>query len=409
MLTRLRDHFLLTRQTQKQDPSMKTIQEYRYLSLWVPSVITTNASIALKNDSTATTTTLSTTTIVEREEMKEEGILVAAAAAAAAAGDDDDDTTAIAVAVAVTATDVDVVHGDDVLDEDGIVATYGEYSQHRQSLSSIHASSYIKTKMNNDDDNDNEKKRETLKMDIEQNYSERIMTHMNRDHGDSLIAYVLAFGTTGSTTITTTSSNDGEEKEDQEEGQLPVVLAQVLDGSRTIISAKLINVEIDRFLIDIVLRAEKDDNDNDNENKNHDARNIIISNICVPYDRTLQHPHELHVIALALHQQAYHKLGLAYKIKHGYYRPALHSKAFQFYKAFHNANSTTATTTTTTTRISNRMTLSMGMVVVGVAAVAAYYYYYDRNNNNNNKSSKNTSNNPCKVEKDDDCNGLLFS
>merc|ERR1712238_47210 len=96
-----------------------------------------------------------------------------------------------------------------------------------------------------------------------------------------------------------------------------------------------IHVDIDRFLIEIVLQAEKDDNENENENKNHDEdRNIIISNIRVPYDRIMQHPHELHVIALALHQQAYHKLGISYKMKHGYYRPALHSKAFQFSKHF---------------------------------------------------------------------------
>ena len=110
----------------------------------------------------------------------------------------------------------------------------------------------------------------------------RVMKHMNEDHADSLKAYVLAFGT-------------------------PTEICQRCE------SAILTGLDIDGFILDIIVRNDRNDNDDEKQQQ---------VTVRVPYDRPIQSAKDLHQVAVRMHILAYKKLGVWYKIRTGYYNRA---------------------------------------------------------------------------------------
>merc|ERR1740130_1226238 len=87
------------------------------------------------------------------------------------------------------------------------------------------------------------------------------MKHMNEDHEDSLIAYVLAFATGVEGHIEKMHSTSHKEA---------AQLQQVLDGERTIISAKLTDIDSTGFLLEISTVEVGSENKNKNDH-DHDS------------------------------------------------------------------------------------------------------------------------------------------
>ena len=154
-------------------------------------------------------------------------------------------------------------------------------------------------------------KRAELEAEIS-NRGKRVMSHMNADHEDSLVAYVLAFAT-------------GVEGTDPELDKEDALLRNIQKGMLAIASAQLTAVDADGFLLEIkaletITAGEK-------------SEILTLSNVRVPYDKPIESAKDLHHIAIAMHQKAYHKLGIWYKTKNGYYKPVAKMVAFKSYKA----------------------------------------------------------------------------
>lgn len=192
-----------------------------------------------------------------------------------------------------------------------------------------------------------------LEKDIRKN-TPRVMKHMNDDHEDSLIAYVLAFATGVEGHIENNSNSHKEAAQ----------LQQVLDGRRTIISAKLTDIDSNGFLLEIST-VEVGEND-------HDHSSLCkVSNVRVPYDRPIQKAKDLHQIAIGMHRSAHDKLGIWYKTKNGYYQQVAKMVTVLSYKSLKKNKKT--------------------VVMVGATAVAVGYFYLGLGNNK--KGSDNISSN----------------
>merc|ERR1740130_666661 len=190
------------------------------------------------------------------------------------------------------------------------------------------------------------------------------MKHMNEDHEDSLIAYVLAFATGVEGHIENMHSNSHKEA---------AQLQQVLDGGRTILSAQLTDIDSTGFLLEI---STVEVGTSENKNDHSSLCTSKVSNVRVPYDRPIQKAKDLHQIAIRMHRSAYDKLGIWYKTKNGYYQQV-------------------ATMVTVLSYKSLKKNKKIVVMVVGVtAAVAAVgYFYLGLGNNNKNGSSDNNSSN----------------
>lgn len=191
-----------------------------------------------------------------------------------------------------------------------------------------------------------------LGADVQKN-APRVVKHMNDDHGDSLLAYVLAFATG----VENSSSDD-----DVDDHQL--LLRQVLNGTRTMDSAKLTGIDVDGFLLEIVVVAVRSDGG---------ADHLVLSNVRVPYDRPLQNARDLHAIAVAMHRKAYDKLGMWYKARNGYYQQVFKMVAFATYKSVRKQ---VRTRTPTPTR--NRTAAVVGLTAAAAGAGCYYYYFFHR-------------------------------
>ena len=203
-------------------------------------------------------------------------------------------------------------------------------------------------------------KKAKLEKDIRKN-APRVMKHMNEDHEDSLIAYVLAFATGVEGHIENMHSNSHKEA---------AQLQQVLDGERTILSAKLTDIDSIGFLLEISTVEVGSENDHD-----HSSLCSKVSNVRVPYDRPIQKAKDLHQIAIRMHRSAYDKLGIWYKTKNGYYKQVATMVTVLSYKSL-KKNKKTAVA-----------------MVVGVTAVTAIGYFYLGLGNNKKGRDNNSSNN----------------
>merc|ERR1740130_2033346 len=188
------------------------------------------------------------------------------------------------------------------------------------------------------------------------------MKHMNDDHEDSLIAYVLAFATGVEGHIENNSNSHKEAAQ----------LQQVLDGARTIISAKLTDIDSNGFLLEIST-VEVGEND-------HDHSSLCkVSNVRVPYDRPIQKAKDLHQIAIGMHRSAHDKLGIWYKTKNGYYQQVATMVTVLSYKSLKK----------------NKKTVVMVAGATAVAVAVGYFYLGLGNNkqgsDNNNSSDNNLS------------------
>merc|ERR1740130_1573630 len=185
------------------------------------------------------------------------------------------------------------------------------------------------------------------------------MKHMNDDHEDSLIAYVLAFATGVEGHIENNSNSHKEAAQ----------LQQVLDGRRTIISAKLTDIDSNGFLLEIST-VEVGEND-------HDHSSLCkVSNVRVPYDRPIQKAKDLHQIAIGMHRSAYDKLGIWYKTKNGYYHQVATMVTALSYKSLKK----------------NKKPL-LWLVGVTATVAAVGYFYLGLGNNKKVGSDNNSSNN----------------
>jgi len=196
-----------------------------------------------------------------------------------------------------------------------------------------------------------------LEQEIQKN-APRVMKHMNDDHEESLVAYVLAFAT----------GVEGHIENNQNSHKEAAVLQQVLDGKRSIRSAQLTTVDRMGYLLEIST-IERGDTDASSVCK--------VSNVRVPYDRPIHKAKELHHIAVRMHRAAYDKLGIWYKTKNGYYVQVVKIVAGVSYKSMKK----------------NKKTTTAVVVVVGAAA-AAYLLVggsHETKEIGNNKSSGNTN------------------
>lgn len=114
----------------------------------------------------------------------------------------------------------------------------------------------------------------------------RVISHMNEDHADSLQAYVLAFGE---------------------------VDKHLEDGA--IASAQLTGLDRYGFWLDVTL-----------------TDGSVISKVRVPFQGKVTSAKDLHGEAIRMHRLAYDKLGVLYKLRHGYYPQVMKMIGFQTYK-----------------------------------------------------------------------------
>lgn len=205
--------------------------------------------------------------------------------------------------------------------------------------------------------NDDAEKKNKLVADIEKS-APRVMKHMNNDHGDSLIAFVLAFAT-GVEHVDDDKLSSNYKNE--------ALFRQVFQGKRTIQSAKLTQVDMDGFLLEVLLLDH-----NDGDGVKEEGQATVISSVRVPYDRPIQRARDLHVIAVSMHRKAYDKLGVWYKTKNGYYASALKLKAYTTFKTIKKMSSATTT----------KSTASVVVIGVFITATSAAGYYYVNNKQN---------------------------
>jgi len=151
-------------------------------------------------------------------------------------------------------------------------------------------------------------KRAVLEADVAKS-AKRIMNHMNSDHEDSNIAYVLAFAT----------GIEGEEA-------VNTSLSDILDGKLTITSAQLTDVDADGFLLEVKAQ------------ESPESEQVVLSNVRVPYHEPIESAKDIHLTAVAMHRKAYDKLGVWYKVKKGYYKQVAKFVAFKSYKAIQKSS-----------------------------------------------------------------------
>jgi len=165
-------------------------------------------------------------------------------------------------------------------------------------------------------------KRAALEADIAKS-AKRVMNHMNADHEDSLIAYVLALATgiEGAVDDGTSSLNS------------------ILTGEFIITSAQLTTVDVHGFLLEV--KAKKNSLDSEKEEV------VVLSNVRVPYDKPIESARDLHTTAVRMHRVAYDKLGVLFKIKKGYYKQVMKFVAFKSYKVIQKSTPMVAVGTAT--------------------------------------------------------------
>ena len=100
-----------------------------------------------------------------------------------------------------------------------------------------------------------------------QKHASRVCKHMNEDHGDSLLAWAHHYA-----------------------------------GLRTATEAKSVGLTASGFLLDVTLG---------------DGR--IVPNVLVKYQPPIQKAVEVRKAAVAMHFEAFHGLGVGYKLRHGFY------------------------------------------------------------------------------------------
>lgn len=109
---------------------------------------------------------------------------------------------------------------------------------------------------------------ETLEADLEKSKT-RIMTHMNKDHAASCLAYVKYFG------------------------DRPLAT-----------SAKLVDLSSKGLIL---------------EAEDPESADQAPSRVFVPYSRPLKSVEDIWKLVIEMHHEAYQGLGMLYKLKHGYY------------------------------------------------------------------------------------------
>ncbi len=174
----------------------------------------------------------------------------------------------------------------------------------------------------------------------------RVIKHMNEDHEDSLVAYVLAFAT-------------GVEGTDPTKDKEDALLRNVQKGMLSISSAKMTEVDVDGFVIEITLL------------ENPGSNTLVLSNVRVPYHQPIQSARDLHHTAVAMHEMAYDKLGIWYKTKTGYYAKALKSTAIRSYDSMKNSESARKLYDDATSV--SKTSVATGIAAVVAASVAAGY------------------------------------
>ena len=99
----------------------------------------------------------------------------------------------------------------------------------------------------------------------------RVITHMNDDHADSLLAYATYYA-----------------------------------GFKDAKSAKMSGLTVEGFVLDVTLED-----------------GSIKENVLIPYTTPLESAAAVRKIAVAMHFEAYNELGLTYKIRHNFYGRAV--------------------------------------------------------------------------------------
>lgn len=155
---------------------------------------------------------------------------------------------------------------------------------------------------------ENAAKRAALEAEVAKS-AKRVMNHMNRDHEDSLVAYVLAFAT-------------GVEGTDPLIDKEDALLKNIQRGRLAITSAEMTQVDADGFLIEI------------KASESPSSEVMVLANVRVPYHEPIHSARDLHHTAVAMHNMAFDQLGIWYKTKSGFYAKKLKQSAHQSYKAF---------------------------------------------------------------------------
>lgn len=171
------------------------------------------------------------------------------------------------------------------------------------------------------DHNKNEGEKDPALLDAEiAKSATRIMKHMNTDHEDSLMAYVLAFATgieeVAADPTSAAAAADDDVKKDQTR-----LLHNIRHGNNQLVltAAQLTKVDRRGFVLEIhAIDA--------------DLQSIVLSQVRVPFDVPITAAREIHHVAVRMHRQAYDTLGIVYKLHTGYYPQVLKFVAFKSYK-----------------------------------------------------------------------------
>ena len=155
----------------------------------------------------------------------------------------------------------------------------------------------------------------------------RIMKHMNQDHEDSLMAYVLAFATgIEDNDVDPTSAADDDVKKDQTR-----LLHNIRHGNNQLVltAAQLTKVDRMGFVLEIHAIDEN-------------QQRMVLSRVRVPFDVPITAAREIHHVAVRMHRQAYDTLGIVYKLQTGYYQQVVQFVAVKAYKTLqHHRTPTT--------------------------------------------------------------------
>ena len=187
-------------------------------------------------------------------------------------------------------------------------------------------------------------KRAALEADVAKS-ANRVMNHMNRDHEDSLVAYVLAFAT-------------GVEGTDPLLDKEEALLKNIQRGRLTITSVELTQVDADGFLLQI------------KASESPSSEVLVLSNVRVPYHEPIQSARDLHHTAVAMHTMAYDQLGIWYKTTSGFYAKKLKQSAYQSYKALQKSETPQKLYEKAA---ESKVTLATGAVALVAATVASQY------------------------------------
>ena len=148
----------------------------------------------------------------------------------------------------------------------------------------------------------------------------RIMKHMNQDHEDSLMAYVLAFATGIEDDVDADPTSAAAAADDVKKDQTRL-LHNIRHGNNQLVltAARLTKVDRRGFVLEI--------------HAIDDAKqSIVLSKVRVPFDVPITAAREIHHVAVRMHRTAYDTLGIVYKLQTGYYPQVLKFVAFKSYK-----------------------------------------------------------------------------